>query len=253
MKMQTIRIPSSLKSYSFSSIPSITYLILQGIKIHGLGNISAISFYDKRFHVNIHAKKGCAIGKRVIMRAPVIMDEHVYIDDECYIKGGPVRIGKHTNIMFRSEIVGPVIIGNFCAIARNSIFQSENHLTTQPSLQRKFYRSYFNTQLSSSKKKGIEVGNDVWIGTQAIILPGIKIGDGSIIGAGSIVTKNVEPYSVVAGNPAEFKKWRFTRKIRIQLLELKWWEWSNDRIIRNQDFFRKDLTTIDDITTLLKE
>ena len=68
------------------------------------------------------------------------------------------------------------------------------------------------------------VGNDVWIGQKATILPGVHIGDGAIIGACSVVTKDVPPYSVVAGNPAEVKKYRFDKETIDLLLKLKWWD-----------------------------
>ena len=70
----------------------------------------------------------------------------------------------------------------------------------------------------------------------------ITIGNGNIIGAGAVVTKDVEPYEIVAGVPARHIKWRFPEHIREQLLEIKWWEWSEDKIKRNKKFFTTDLS-----------
>ena len=79
-------------------------------------------------------------------------------------------------------------------------------------------------------KGDIIVGNDVWIGAKSTIMSGVKIGDGSIVGAGSTVTKDVPPYSIVAGNPAKFIKFRFTEEQIKSLLQISWWDWTEDRI-----------------------
>jgi len=77
------------------------------------------------------------------------------------------------------------------------------------------------------------VGNDVWIGIDATIMPNVKIGDGAIIGAKSVVTKNVEPYTIVAGNPAKVIKRRFDDDTVEKLLKIKWWEWDIKTIEKN--------------------
>ena len=79
------------------------------------------------------------------------------------------------------------------------------------------------------------VGNDVWIGMNVVIMPGVKIGDGAIIGANSVVTKNVEPYTVVGGNPATIIKKRFDEQTIDTLLNIKWWDWSIEKIEKNID------------------
>jgi virginiamycin A acetyltransferase len=79
------------------------------------------------------------------------------------------------------------------------------------------------------------IGNDVWIGYDALIMPGVKIGDGAIIAAKSVVTKDVPPYTVIGGNPAHSIKQRFSDKEVMQLLEIKWWDWEIEKITRNID------------------
>ncbi len=79
------------------------------------------------------------------------------------------------------------------------------------------------------------VGNDVWIGMNVVIMPGVKIGDGAIIGANSVVTKNVEPYTVVGGNPATIIKKRFDEQTIDTLLNIKWWDWPIEKIEKNID------------------
>jgi virginiamycin A acetyltransferase len=77
------------------------------------------------------------------------------------------------------------------------------------------------------------IGNDVWIGHKVIIMPGVKVGDGAIIATNSTVIKDVEPYSIVGGNPAKEIKKRFPEKRISKLLEIKWWDWDINKITKN--------------------
>ncbi|ASV09195.1 CatB-related O-acetyltransferase [Leptospira interrogans] len=85
------------------------------------------------------------------------------------------------------------------------------------------------------------IGNDVWIGTNAIILPGIKIGDGAIIGAYSVVARDVPAYTIVTGNPSQVIRERFSPEVKEKLLKLKWWDWTPQKITDSLEF----LTTLD--------
>jgi chloramphenicol O-acetyltransferase type B len=120
-------------------------------------------------------------------------------------------------------------IGKFCSIGSGATFimcgnQGHKHdwITTYPF----FYTPDLNENaLDGFEKKGDTiVGNDVWIGTEAMIMPGIKIGDGAVIASRAVVTKNVEPYTIVAGNPAKEIKKRFSQEEIQMLLEIKWWD-----------------------------
>ena len=82
----------------------------------------------------------------------------------------------------------------------------------------------------------VTVGNDVWIGARAIIMDGIKIGDGAIIGANSVVTKDVPPYAIVAGCPAKLIRYRFSEDVINKLLELCWWDYPKEFIVNNLPF-----------------
>ena len=79
----------------------------------------------------------------------------------------------------------------------------------------------------------IVIGNDVWIGYEAVIMPGVKIGDGAIVSAKSVVVKDVPPYMIVGGNPAVGLKLRFSEAEITQLLEIEWWNWEIEKITRN--------------------
>ncbi len=90
--------------------------------------------------------------------------------------------------------------------------------------------------IDSYKPKGDTIiGNDVWIGTEAMIMPGITIGDGAIIASRSVVTKDVDPYTVVGGNPAKHIKERFDKDKIDMLLKMKWWDWEENHIKNSMD------------------
>jgi acetyltransferase-like isoleucine patch superfamily enzyme len=93
-----------------------------------------------------------------------------------------------------------------------------------------------------SSKGNITIGNDVWIGLNAYISHGVTIGDGAIIGAHAVVTKDVEPYAIVAGNPATFKKYRFDKEIIARLVKIEWWKYSDDKIQAILPFLHQDPT-----------
>lgn len=83
----------------------------------------------------------------------------------------------------------------------------------------------------------VDIGNDVWIGDDVTIIGNVKIGDGAVIGAKSVVTHDVEPYSIVGGAPAKLIRYRFDAKLRKELHKIKWWDWSEDKILKNIDLF----------------
>jgi virginiamycin A acetyltransferase len=90
------------------------------------------------------------------------------------------------------------------------------------------------------------VGNDVWIGMEAVIMAGVGIGDGAIVAAKSVVTHDVPPYAIVAGNPARIVKIRFAPDVVARLLDIAWWDWPYDKIGRNLDAIRSaDLSALE--------
>ena len=91
------------------------------------------------------------------------------------------------------------------------------------------------------------IGNDVWIGDQCFIKAGVKVGDGAVIGAHAVVTHDVPPYAIVAGNPAKILRYRFSEEEISALLQTKWWEWSDEEIKKNRSKF----SSVDSLTKQL--
>jgi len=119
-------------------------------------------------------------------------------------------------------------IGSFCSIAENvNVFLGGHHqskwITTFPFPA--FIKSASHIEGYAFSRGDVIIGSDVWLCTGAVILSGVHIGHGAVIAAGAVVTKNVEPYSIVAGNPACHIRYRFKENDRLKLLKLEWWNW----------------------------
>ncbi|NRD20814.1 CatB-related O-acetyltransferase [Winogradskyella eckloniae] len=120
--------------------------------------------------------------------------------------------------------------------------QVSNHAmsraTTYP-----IFKNIFNEEVNNDfiSKGDITIGNDVWVGAHSLILSGVKINDGAIIAANSVVTKEVPAYAIVAGSPAKVIKYRFSPEVRAQLYAKKWWDWPIEKIKKESDFFKKNL------------
>ena len=117
-------------------------------------------------------------------------------------------------------------IGRYCSMARGARIVNHNHPVGFKSTSGLFFNPHFGLcDHSLVEFNPLHVGNDVWIGTNAVILPEVStIGDGAIIGAGAVVSRDVPPYAVVLGNPARIVKFRFSEDVIAQLLEERWWE-----------------------------
>lgn len=159
-----------------------------------------------------------------------------------------VKVGKmsYHNGNFIIQGTQDVKIGSYCAFGEGIRIITENHDYNYPVLQYTFYKYYFGKDHPGSNKfppnkertkGGVEIGNDVWIGHNTTILSGVKIGDGAIVGVGSIVTKDVEPYSIVGGIPAQKIKMRYNKDVVKFLQKIQWWNWSDSRIKENKNFF----------------
>lgn len=178
-------------------------------------------------------KTSCFI-KNVITAPNIHVGDYTYYDDAADPTGF-----ERNNVLFNyPEFGDKLIIGKFCSIASGTkfIMGPANHrissISTYPfNVFGGIWSERTPEHLSQLPFKGdIIVGNDVWFGRECVIMPGVKIGDGSIIAAGSVVTKDVDPYSVVGGNPACFIKKRFGDELIDLLLCLKWWDFEPEKL-----------------------
>jgi len=145
-----------------------------------------------------------------------------------YTHGNPIVHWQNDN--------AKLIVGNFCSIAGGvNIYLGGNHrtdwVTTYPfgHIHNNIFNN-FNGAGHPSTKGDVVIGNDVWIGNNVTIMSGITIGDGVVIANNSHVVKNVESYSLIGGNPAKLIKYRFTQEQIKNLLEIKWWNWDDEKI-----------------------
>lgn len=173
--------------------------------------------------------------KNTVTSPNIIIGDYTYYDDP----DGAENFER--NVLYHFPFIGDrLIIGKFCAIARGVqfIMNGANHklsgLSTFP-----FYIfgngwEHAAPEPGSLPYKGDTViGNDVWIGYQALIMPGVRVGNGAIISSRSVVTSDVPAYTVVGGNPAKVIKQRFTDETIAALEKLAWWDWPVEKITRN--------------------
>lgn len=183
---------------------------------------------------NENIKQICFI-KNVIKKPNIIVGDYTYYDDI----DGPTDFEKH--VTHHYEFIGDkLIIGKFCAIAKgvefvmNGANHRMNSVTTYPfNIMGGGWEKSTPTLTELPAKGDTIVGNDVWIGQNTTIMPGVHIGDGAIIGANSTVAKDVPAYCIFGGNPAKMIRKRFDDDLINHLLTIKWWNWSAEKIFSN--------------------
>lgn len=172
--------------------------------------------------------------KNIIKNPNIIVGDYTYYDDFENVHNF------EKNVKYHFDFTGDkLIIGKFCMIASDVkfIMNGANHLSDSVSA---YPFAIFGNGWESAmegrsypNKGDLVIGNDVWIGYNATLMAGITVHDGAIIAANSTVTKDVEPYAIVGGNPASVIRKRFSvEKIR-ELLSIKWWDWNIEKITRN--------------------
>lgn len=146
-------------------------------------------------------------------------------------------------------------IGKFCSIS-DAIIGMGSHPLTNIATSSLFTEKRNGTGYSWVKRshfdefKTINIGNDVWIGTRAIIMGGVNIGNGTVVGAGAIVTHDVPPYAIVAGVPAKIIRYRFPQEVIDKLEEAKWWDLPVEELKKHIGLFQKDNITDDEISKI---
>lgn len=187
-------------------------------------------------------------------------NETVYLDQ--VVSDPNIKVGKYTiyndfeknpadfeknNVLYHYSVnKDRLVIGKFCSIACGAkfLFTSANH--AMGSLSNYTFPIFFeewdlkkeNVTDAWDNKGDIVIGNDVWIGYDAVIMAGVHIGDGAVIGTRAVVTKDVPPYTIVGGVPARKIKMRIDSQTVEDLLELKWWDWTSVKIKENLSLIR---------------
>ncbi len=189
--------------------------------------------------------------KNVVTNPQIVVGEYTYYDD-------PVDSGNfERNVLYLYPFMKDrLIIGKFCAIARNVQFvmNGANHkmksFSTYPF---QIFGNGWEKVMPGDEdlpfKGDTVIGNDVWIGYDSLLMPGVHVGNGAIIAAKSVVVKDVEPYAVVGGNPAQEIRRRFKPEIIEVLQRIRWWDWPKEKITKHLDV----LTSLDEENLLKLE
>lgn len=183
------------------------------------------------------------------------IDSHSEVDKRAKIYSGcqvtKSKIGRFSYLGKRSRLIHAEI-GDFCSIAGGTIIgmgiHTMDYLSTSPIFtERKngTKHSWINESIIDEPFKKVTIGNDVWIGTNVMVLGGVNIGDGAVVGAGALVTKDVPPYAIVGGVPAKIIRYRFSDDQITALRKIKWWDMSEYSIRNHVKLFQnKDIDTV---------
>lgn len=177
--------------------------------------------------------KGLVFLKNVVKSPNIIVGDYSYYDDN---RGDAIDFEK--NVLYHFDFIGDkLIIGKFCALGSGVefIMNGANHrmdgISSFPfNIFGGEWQKVTPTIEQLPYKGDTIVGNDVWIGYKSTIMPGVKIGNGAIVAAHSVVTKDVQPYTIVGGNPAKAIRKRFSDEEIMALEELAWWDWDVEQI-----------------------
>ncbi len=193
---------------------------------------------NKLDYKNASIESGCCINERSKI------SQHVHIFENSTINYS--KISSFTYIG-RNCLIQNASIGKFCSIASDCMIGLGSHPLDMFSTSPIFYRrdnplkfELIEEEVNIEEYSAIEIGNDVWIGTRAIVLDGVVIGTGAVIAAGSVVTKDIPPYAIVGGVPAKIIKYRFSEEVISGLLGSRWWDLDIEEIISKMSNHKLD-------------
>ena len=214
---------------------------------------------DKKIRIHETAwVKQATVGERsVIEKDSVVLNSEIgaYVDIEKRnlirksTVGDMTSTGADTGIMWAN-------VGKYCCIARRVEIGGNEHNYHAASMMPTYrLRNKLGGKIAKHQdEEMITVGNDVWLGAGVIVLrkPGLTIGDGAVVGGGAVVTKSIPPYAIAVGNPARVIGYRFPEDVIRQLLELKWWDWDKEKVLKHWDLLSSDLTaeTVEQLKSL---
>jgi acetyltransferase-like isoleucine patch superfamily enzyme len=196
---------------------------------------------------NSQVSKSCIKNNVLINRNCLIVNsslgEHVTVYKNCSLSD--VAVERFSYIAGNS-VLSMVQLGGFCSIGPELICGLGGHPTHFVSTNPVFFSTLRQSGISFSDKDYFSerqetvIGNDVWIGARVLIKDGVRIGSGAIIAAGAVVIKDVPDYAVVGGVPAKLIRWRFPQSIIEKLLQIKWWNWTEEALREAQPYFISD-------------
>lgn len=194
-----------------------------------------------------------------------IISSNAIVDKTAYIyrgvKAKESKIGAYSYVAANTDIENAEI-GKFCSIADNCRIGMSGHplqyISTSPiftekrnALQQCWIEKDFFEHKSLDER--VIIGNDVWIGSHALIKGGVHIGNGACVAAGAIVVKDVPPYAIVGGVPAKVIRYRFSPEVIGKLLELEWWNFDESKLKNSIAIFQKDILCVDDLEKFICE
>lgn len=186
--------------------------------------------------------------RNTVTNPNIVVGEYTYYDDPDDSENF------ERNVLYHFPFIGDkLIIGRFCAIARGVrfIMNGANHkmsgISTYPfQIFGSGWEKVMPAPGDLPYKGDTVVGNDVWIGYEALVMPGVRIGDGAIVSSRSVVTSDVEPYTIVGGNPAKPIRRRFAPEQVATLLEIAWWDWPIETITEHLELIvRADVDALE--------
>lgn len=198
--------------------------------------------YNKAlFRKKLLKEKNVFIDENAIGYQNVFFEGNNGIPARCQFIGKEIKMGYNTTLGYNNLLSGNVNIGKYCQLGADVSVHASNHPLNY--LSTYINKNLFQGELKKLKVENkITIGNDVWVGHGVTIVGNVSIGNGAILAAGSVITKDVEPYTIVAGVPAKEIKKRFSDAIILEIENLKWWDKSENELEKLKPLFFKDFT-----------
>lgn len=253
-----INLQSNITDYNANSAKQILLSRYNNLSLNKIAEPELEEFYKSPIWDNRYLSNQLRKGFNYFLED--IKRRTNYIESSKNVKAGKCSF-YNRNLLFTGDEY--IEVGSFCSFGKDISIYTSNHDTNYASTQGYIYRKYFKENHpgenlynpSVARTKGpVTIKNDVWIGDGVKIMSGVTIGNGACIAAGSIITTDVEDYSIVAGIPAKIIKKRFNTDVINLLLDIEWWNWSDSKISRNKDFFNVNFNEIknDELDSLKK-